>query len=574
MVAVAAAVMAIGVAQLRDASVDVLPEFTPPYVEIQTESLGLSADEVEQLITVPLEADLLNGVEGVDVIRSQSVPGLSSIVLVFAPGTDIYRGRQLVQERLTQLGAAAFPNVSKPPTLLQPLSSSSRVLMIGISSNEISPIEKSVIARWTIKPRLMGVPGVANVAIWGMRDQQLQVQVDPERLRDKNVTLSQVVKTAGNAQVFSPLSFLEASTPGTGGFIETPQQRLQVRNVLERIANPRALGNVPVEGSGGKLRLTDVADVKVDHQPLIGDAVVNDGEGLLLVVEKFPGANTLEVTRGVEDALETLRPGLSDMRTDTSIFRPATFIEDAIDNLTLAALIAGVLLALVLAAFLFQWRTVVISLVTIPLALTAAAFVLDLLGETFNAISFAGIAVAAALVIDDAVVSVENVARRLREHRDAGSDKPTAAIVLEASHEVRSPLTYATLIALFAIVPVAVMEGRPGAFFEPLALSYALAVGAAMVVALVVTPALSLLLFSHGTSRGRESPLARLVTRRYDVAFARFVRRPRTAPIVAAACVLSVVAGLAVLPLLGTSLIPSFKDRGVLVRLDGEPGTS
>ena len=196
-VAVAAAVMAIGIVQLRDAPVDVLPEFTPPYVEIQTESLGLSADEVEQLITVPLEADLLNGVEGVDVIRSQSVPGLSSIVLVFEPGTDIYRGRQLVQERLTQLGAAAFPNVSKPPTLLQPLSSSSRVLMIGISSNEISPIEKSVIARWTIKPRLMGVPGVANVAIWGMRDQQLQVQVDPERLRDKNVTLSQVVKTAG-----------------------------------------------------------------------------------------------------------------------------------------------------------------------------------------------------------------------------------------------------------------------------------------------------------------------------------------------------------------------------------------
>jgi CzcA family heavy metal efflux pump len=573
-VAIAAAVMAIGVAQLRDAPVDVLPEFTPPYVEIQTESLGLSADEVEQLITVPLEADLLNGVEGVEVIRSQSVPGLSSIVLVFEPGTDVYRGRQLVQERLTQLGAAAFPNVSKPPTLLQPLSSSSRVLMIGISSNEISPIEKSVIARWTIRPRLMGVPGVANVAIWGMRDQQLQVQVDPERLRDKSVTLNQVVKTAGNAQVFSPLSFLEASTPGTGGFIETPQQRLQVRNVLEKIADPRELGNVPVEGSGGKLRLTDVADVKVGHQPLIGDAVVNDRDGLLLVVEKFPGANTLEVTRGVEDALEALRPGLSGIRTDTSIFRPATFIEDAIGNLRLAAVIAGVLMALVLAAFLFQWRTVLISLVTIPLAVTAAAFVLDLLGETFNAISFAGLAVAVALVIDDAVVSVENVARRLREQRDAGGDKPTAAVVLDASQEVRSPLTYAALTGLLAIVPLAVMDGRPGAFFEPLALSYALAVGAAMVVALTVTPALSLLLFSHGTGAGRESPLLRWVTPRYDAAFASFVRQPRTALVAAAACVATVVVGLAVLLGLGTSPIPSFKDRSMLVRLEGEPGTS
>src|ERR671922_439920 len=252
-VGIAAGVLAVGITQLRDAPADVLPEFTPPYVEIQTEALGLSAQEVEQLVTVPLEADLLNGVQGVDVIRSKSVPGLSSIVMVFQPGTDVYRGRQLVQERLTQVGAAAFPNVSKPPTVLQPLSSSSRVMMIGLSSRDLSPIEKSVIARWTVRPRLMGVPGVANVAIWGLRDQQIQVQVDPERLRDRNVTLNQVVRTTGNAQVVSPLSFLQASTPGTGGFIETPQQRLQVRNVLDQIADPTELGKVPVEDTGAKL---------------------------------------------------------------------------------------------------------------------------------------------------------------------------------------------------------------------------------------------------------------------------------------------------------------------------------
>ncbi len=196
-VGIAVGVTVVGIVQLRAAPVDVLPEFSPPYAEIQTEALGLSAEEVEQLITVPLEADLLNGVQGVDVIRSQSVPGMSSIVLVFEPGTDVYRARQLVQERLTQ--AHALPNVSQAPTLLQPLSSSSRVLMIGLSSEEISPIERSVIARWTVRPRLMGVPGVANVAIWGMRDQQLQVQVDSERLRERNVTLNQVIETAGNA---------------------------------------------------------------------------------------------------------------------------------------------------------------------------------------------------------------------------------------------------------------------------------------------------------------------------------------------------------------------------------------
>jgi CzcA family heavy metal efflux pump len=566
---IAAAVIALGATQLPKAPVDVLPEFTPPYAEIQTEALGLSAEEVEQLITVPLEADLLNGVEGVKTIRSRSVPSVSSIVLVFEPGTDVYRARQLIEERLTQ--AHALPNVSKPPTLLQPLSSSSRVLMIGLSSSRLSPIERSVIARWTVRPRLMGVPGVANVAVWGMRDQQLQVQVDPETLRDRDVTLNQVIRSAGNAQVVSPLSFLEASTPGTGGFIETPRQRLQVRNVLERIAEPGELGKVPVEGTGGRLRLTDVADIKVDHQPLIGDAIVDGGDGLLLVVEKFPGANAVEVTRGVEAALDKLRPGLSGLRTDTSVFRPASFIEEAVDNVTLVLVVGAALMALVLAAVLFQWRTLLICAVTIPLSFVAAALTLDALGQTFNAISFAGLAIAVAVVVDEAVVGGQNVARRIRAHRDAGSSATADASVLAASHEVRSPLVYATLIVLLAIVPVAVMQGRPGAFFEPLALSYALAVGAAMLVAITVTPALAAILFSRGAPPPAEGPLLRRVAPRYAGALGGFLRRPRTALLAGAALV---VAGLAVLPFLGTSLIPSFKDRDVLVRLDGAPGTS
>ncbi len=565
-VGAAVGIIAIGIVQLRDAPVDVLPEFTPTYAEVQTEALGLSAEEVEQLITVPLEADLLNGVEGVDVIRSQSVPGLSSIVLVFQPGTDVYRARQLVQERLTQ--AHALPNVSEAPTLLPPLSSSSRVMMIGLSSERISPIERSVIARWTVRPRLMGVPGVANVAIWGQRDQQLQVQVDPETLRDKDVTLNQVVATAGNAQAVSSLSFLEGSTPGTGGFIDTPQQRLQVRNVLDKLANPEELGKVPVDETGGKLRLSDVADIKVGHQPLIGDAVVGDSDGLLLVVEKFPGASTAQVTKGVEDALDELQPGLSGMRADASVFRPATLIEGAIDNLTLTLAIAFLLLALVVAAFLFQWRTVLIALVTVPVSLVAAALVLDLMSETFNAISFAGLAVAIVVVIDDAVVSVENVARRLRA-QDGG--RPVGQVVLEASREMRSPLTYATLIALLAVVPIAIMEGRPGAFFEPLALSYALAVIAAMVVALTLTPALSLLLFSRGSLGAGDPPLVRRAAPGYASLLSRFLHRPRTALI---AVGVALVLGIAALPLMGSSLIPSFKDTDLLVRLDAEPGTS
>src|SRR5215218_2269942 len=574
LIAIAVGVLAIGIVQLRSAPVDVLPEFTPPYVEVQTEALGLSANEVEQMITVPLEADLLNGIEGVDVIRSEAVSGLSDIVMVFEPGTDTYHARQLVQERLTgATGAAGLAQAySRPPTMINPLSSASRVMMIGIDPNKLSPIEAGVISNWVIRPRLLGVPGVSNVSIWGLCDQQLQVQVDPERLQDQGVTLNQVVETTGNAQLVSPLTFLEASTPGTGGFIESPNQRLQVRHVFERFGTPEALGKVTVEDTRGQLRVDDVANVVEEHQPLIGDAIVDGNDGrLLLAVEKFPGADTAEVTSGVEDALGKLQPGLTGMKFDTNVFQPATYIVDALDNLTLTLIIAGVLLALTLAAFLFSWRTTLISLVTIPLSLVVAALVLYLRGETFNPLAFAGLAVALALIIDDAVVGVHNVARRLSEHRQAGDDRSTADVVLEGLAEVRRPTTYAAFIALLAIVPVVVMEGRPGAFFEPLALSYILAVLASMVVALTVAPALSLLVFSRGSVVRRESPILRLLNPRYDGALSRLARAP-LAVLIAAGVLVAV--GLAVLPLLDVSLIPSFKDRDVLVRLQGPPGTS
>jgi Cu/Ag efflux pump CusA len=493
--AAAIGVLAVGIVQLRGTSPEVLPEFSPPYAEVQTEALGLSAEEVEQLITVPLEADLLNGVEGVDIIRSESLPGLSSIVMVFAPGTDIYRARQLVEERLTQ--AHALPNVSKPPTLLQPLSSANRVLMIGMSTTELTPIEQSVIARWTVRPRLMGVPGVANVSIWGLRDQQLQVQVNPETLRDRKVTLNQVIETAGNAQVVSPLTFLEASTPGTGGFIETPQQRLQVRHLLEKIADPAELAKVPVEGTSGNLKLGDVATIKVDHQPLIGDAVVNGKPGLILVVEKFPGVSTTQVTQDVQQALETLRPGLSGIETDTSWFAPADYVQSAKANLWLAIVIGAALLILALAALRFHWRAAIVVLITVPLSVISAALVVNLLGYGLNALVVAGLAAAVAIVVDEAIAPGEATLRRLRA-RGAGPDaEPTWVAIQQAQATVHRPLIYAGLVALLAILPIAVLEGRPGEFFTPMVLAYAVAVVAALIVGVTVGPALSSLLFAR-----------------------------------------------------------------------------
>jgi Cu/Ag efflux pump CusA len=228
-VVIAAVTMFFGITQLRTAPVDVLPEFELPMVEVQTEALGLSADEVESLITVNLE-ELLSGTSWLRTIRSQSVPGLSSILLVFEPGTNLMHARQLVQERLTL--AYMLPNVSKPPVMLQPLSATSRVMIIGLTSQEVSLIQMSVLARWTIRPRLLGVPGVANVAIWGQRDRQLQVLIDQERLHAQGVSQEQIISTAGDAMWVSPLTFLEASFPGTGGWIDTPQQRLGVQHVF------------------------------------------------------------------------------------------------------------------------------------------------------------------------------------------------------------------------------------------------------------------------------------------------------------------------------------------------------
>jgi Cu/Ag efflux pump CusA len=368
--AAAAILLIVGTAQVRKAPVDVLPEFTAPVVNIQVESLGLSADEVEQLITVPLEQDILNGVRGARAIRSDSVPGLSHIDLRFDHGENLLEARQLTQERLTQAGVG-LPNVSRPAQMLDPISSTGHAMIVGLSTQRLSPIELSVLARWTIRPRLRGLEGVANVAIWGFRDRQLQVLVDPERLKRENLTVQQIMRTTGNSQLVSPLTFLEASTPGTGGFIDGPNQRLSVRHVLP-FGTPRDLGDVPVDGRPG-LRLGDVARVVEAHQePLIGDAVVHGGPGLLLVIDKTPGANTLDVTRRVDDALSELQQGMPGVAVDRKVFRPASFIDSAIDNVALILAIAALLVLLALVALLRRWHAVLVSVISIPLALVAA----------------------------------------------------------------------------------------------------------------------------------------------------------------------------------------------------------
>src|SRR6267143_989108 len=287
----AAALIAFGSIELRKMPVDVFPEFAPPLVEVQTEAIGLSAAEVENLITLNLE-ELLSAVPWLTSIRSQSVTGLSSIVLTFERGTDLMKARQMIQERLTL--AYTLPNVAQPPVILQPVSATSRFMMVGVSSDKIERTELSLITRWTIKPRLLGVPGVANVAIWGQRLRQLQVHIDPNRLHDARVMQNEIIAAAGDALWVSPLTFLKGSAPGTGGWIDTHNQRLGVEHSMP-IRSPEDMAKLAVSPlhlvmAGKTLALGELAEVTFAHPPLIGDAYVNGGSGLLLVVEKLPFA--------------------------------------------------------------------------------------------------------------------------------------------------------------------------------------------------------------------------------------------------------------------------------------------
>lgn len=557
-IALAIVVMVVGVQVVATTPLDVFPEFAPPLVEIQTEAPGLSTAEVESLVTVPLENGL-NGTSWLQAMRSKSVLGLSSVVLIFENGTDLMRARQLVQERLAVV-AGRLPAVAHPPVILSPLSSTSRVMKIGVSSKTISQMDLTTLAKWTIRPRLMAIPGVANVAIWGQRDRQIQVRVDPDRLRAHKVTLDNVVRVAR-----------DATLPGAGGFVDTPNQRLSVMH-LPAIRGASDLAQVPVAyRNGAPLRLGDVADVVEGFPAPIGSAIINDGPGLLLVVEKQPWGNTLEVTRQVEAALDTLRPGLRDVEMDSTIFRPATFIEMSLANLNRALLFGCLLVVVILAAFLFEWRTALISLLAIPLSLVAAALVMHYRGGTLNTMVLAGLAIALGEVVDDAIIDVENIMRRLRLNRASPNPPPAFQVVLKASLEVRSAVVYGSLIIVLVFLPVFLLPGLAGSFFRPLAVSYVLAVLASLLVALTLTPALSLVLLPGAAATHGESPLVRALKSRYHRVLPDFLSRPGRAVVLLAA-----VFGLTALavPLLGEEFLPNFKEYDFLMHWVGKPGTS
>ena len=568
-VAAAVATMVLGITVLPRMHVDVFPEFAPPRVVIQTACVGLSTSDVEQLVTVPLEASL-NGIQGLDDLRSKSVPQLSSIELLFKPGTDLLLARQLVQERLAQV-SPSLPTWAAPPVMLAPVSATGRAIQVGMTSGSRSIIDMSMTAYWVIRARLLRVPGVANVAIWNERLHLMAVQAQPSKMQARGVSLNQVMQTTSDAVDSGLLRFSTGAVIGTGGSIETPGQRIGIHNVLP-VVTPADLAKVPISAKAGKaVRLGDVATIAQRYQPLIGDAVIDGKPGLLLVVEKLPWANSLQMTAGVEQALKDLQPGLPGITFDTKVFQQADFVKLAIANLTQALVLGFVLVVVILGLFLFEWRVALISLLTIPLSLVATMLVLYWRGATINTMTLAGLVIALGAVVDDAIIDVENITRRLRENRLTGGGRSTATVVLRACLEVRSPIVYATLIIVAASIPVFLLTGLTGAFFRPLALSYTLAIVASMVVALTLTPALALLLLRGAPIERRRSPLVQWLQKIYTAGLSRIIIRPVAAYLTFA---LVTITGVAVYPHLGQSLFPAFKERDFLIHWVSPPGTS
>ncbi len=556
--ALAAVLCAYGVWSATHAQLDVLPEFAPPQAVIQTEAPGLTPEQVEILVTQPIEA-AIGGLAGMQALRSESIQGLSVVTAVFHEGVDVLASRQLLQE---QVGAAAsrLPFGVGPPGLTPLTSATMDVLKIGLVSKTRSSMELRALADFTLRPRLLIVPGVARVNVFGGDVRQLQIQVHPQALIAHGLALSDVVAAARDA----------VAVRGAG-FVETANQRITLAADGEP-ASARELGEAPILArDGAALLLSDVADVLEAPAPKFGDALVQGGPGVLLTLSSQWGANTMDVTRGLEAALAELKPLLAREGVEVypRLHRPASFIESALDSVGGALGIGSLLVVAVLVLFLRDGRTAFISLTAIPLSLLSAVVVLRQLGVTLNTMTLGGLAIAIGEVVDDAVVDVENIARRLRENGALERPRAPLAVVLDASLEVRGAIVFATACVVLVFLPLLTLGGLQGAFFAPLAQSYLLAILASLLVALTLTPALSLLLLGRVNTRAREPGLQTRLKAAYAQALARVIERPALPCGVAG---LVAAAALAVLPFLGGEFVPEFRERHLVLQLTAAPG--
>jgi CzcA family heavy metal efflux pump len=552
-------IAALSFGALLHARFDVFPNFAPPHVTVQTEAPGLDAQQVEALVTRPLEG-LLAGTEGVKTVRSKSMQGLSAIYVVFKRRGNPYRQRQVVTERLS--GAASILPAGAGPPLLSPLSSSMQYLEhFGFTSERLTPVQLRAVVRWQVEPQILAVPGVAQAMLYGGAERERQVIVDPRKLAAYGLSLDDVIRATRRATRLIG-----------GGYVETASQRIVLRAQAPGVT-PRALSQaVLAERHGLPIRLGDVASVRDGAAPRFGDGIIGDQPGILVETSTQYGANTLTVTRALEKRLNRLAPALrkEGVIYHPALLRPATFIESALSKLRASLLIGAVLVVLLLLVTLRDWRGALISFSSIPLSLLAAVWILQLFGVSLNTMTIGGLVVALGVVVDDAVIDVENITRRRRDAGAAGARIDARQLFVGASLEVRQPVFYATAAVAVAFLPIIMLTGIQGSFFRPLSLAFLLAVGISLLVAMSATPALCALLM--GRHRPPQEARFLLACKRLQ---RRTVERLYAYPRAVLALLLATgLAGALLLPLFGQRLLPNFRENYLIAHASLRPGIS
>ena len=539
---------------------DVLPEFVPPQVTVQTEAPGLAPEQVESLVTLPIE-QALSGIPATARVSSESITGLSVVTVVFADNTDILVARQGVAEHLAELAGRLPVGVSVPR--MSPLTSSTMdLLKIGLVSERVSPRELRDLADWDLRPRLLAVPGVARITVYGGERREVQILLDDARLAAADLTATDVLTAA------------RAATGVRGsGQIDLESQRIPINTALVGDAVQVVAQAVVATRGETTIHIADVAQVREGPAIPFGDAVIQGKRGVLLAISGQYGANTLEVTHAVEAALAEGLPRLKarGIGIFPALHRPASFIETALRNLSNTLAIGALLIAVVLYAFLRDWRSALIAFMAIPLSLLAAVVVLNHFNVALNTLTLGGFAVALGVLVDDAVIYLENILRRLRENSASAQPKARLVVIRDASLEISGAVVFATAIILLVLLPVFLMPGVQGKFMAPLAQAFALSVIASLVVALTVTPALAALLLRTHESR-REPPWLGQV-RSWHLMGLEACRRHRTIVLVTLGVLLVGVVALS--PLLAGEFMPSFREGHFVAQVSARvPGTS
>lgn len=558
-IGLATLVVLYGIYSLTHSNLDVFPEFSPTQIIIQTESSGLSAELVESLVSQPIENSIA-GTVGIESMRSQSIPGLSIVTVIFDENTDIYRNRQVVAERLATLSNQLPQGIT--PNITPLTSSASTVLGVGLTSKTRSLTELRTVVDWTIVPHLLAIPGVADVNVFGGKVRQFQVQADPEKMVRYGVSLTQIE---------------EAVKKATGvrgnGFIENKNQRIVI-NTEGQSTTPEKLALATLLHKNGQtIRIGDIGNVVEGAAPSISAASINEETGVYLSVQGQLGANTHAVTQEIEDALQEIKPSLTaeNITLHEGLFRPDNFIEVAIKGVRTDILIGSILVVTVLFLFLFNARTAFISATAIPLSLLTAIVVMSYFNIGLNIMVLGGLAIALGEVVDDAIIDTENIFRRLRENRLMTPPLPTYQVVFNASMEVRSSVVYATIIVALVFMPLLTLGGVAGKLFAPLGYAYIAAIMASLVVALTLTPALCYLLLGNAKLDDADPPMIRIIKKWYIKILHRIEKQYK---IVMAISFILIALGLGILPLFKSQFIPALHEGHYIMHMTAVPGTS